>query len=160
MPRTGENIYKRKDGRWEGRCIVGRGSDNKALYRSFYGLTYSEVKRKIEDFKKNQSLLKASSKHDFEYYGNLWLNIVSNEHKYSTYIKYYSLLKNHILPRFKSLRIYEITTAMVQEFIDEKLLKGRIDGKSGLSGKTVNGIVSVIHLITSYACEQGVKLRH
>lgn len=34
MPKRGENIYKRKDGRWEGRYITGRKPDGKAAYRS------------------------------------------------------------------------------------------------------------------------------
>ena len=32
MPRKGENIRKRKDGRWEGRYIKGYGQDGKAIY--------------------------------------------------------------------------------------------------------------------------------
>lgn len=31
MPRRGENIYKRRDGRWEGRYIVGRKLDGRAI---------------------------------------------------------------------------------------------------------------------------------
>lgn len=30
MPRRGENIYKRKDGRWEGRYIKNYTADTKA----------------------------------------------------------------------------------------------------------------------------------
>ena len=32
MPRKGENIYKRKDGRWEGRYIKARSQTGKAIY--------------------------------------------------------------------------------------------------------------------------------
>lgn len=46
MPRKGENIYKRKDGRWEGRYIRSYDSEHKAKYAYVYGKTYSEVKRK------------------------------------------------------------------------------------------------------------------
>ena len=37
MSRKGENIYRRKDGRWEGRYIRGRKQDGKAvfLYKKF-----------------------------------------------------------------------------------------------------------------------------
>ena len=35
MPRRGENIYKRKDGRWEGRYIRGRTPAGKAEYTMF-----------------------------------------------------------------------------------------------------------------------------
>lgn len=31
MPRKGENIYKRKDGRWEGRYIKARSEKGKAI---------------------------------------------------------------------------------------------------------------------------------
>ena len=32
MPKRGENIYKRKDGRWEGRYIRGRSPSGGAVY--------------------------------------------------------------------------------------------------------------------------------
>lgn len=37
MPRKGENIYKRKDGRWEGRYIKSRTPAGKANYGYVYG---------------------------------------------------------------------------------------------------------------------------
>lgn len=46
VPRKGENIYKRKDGRWEGRYIKSR-NDKKAVYGYVYAKTYSEVKRNL-----------------------------------------------------------------------------------------------------------------
>lgn len=46
MARHGENIRKRKDGRWEARYIQGYRTNGKAMYRSVYGRTYQEVKRK------------------------------------------------------------------------------------------------------------------
>lgn len=49
MPKTGENIYKRKDGRWEGRFISGRRQDGRAKYTSIYARTYAAAKAKLED---------------------------------------------------------------------------------------------------------------
>lgn len=46
MPRKGENIYKRKDGRWEGRYVKGRDG-KKAIYGYVYSKSYSEVKKKL-----------------------------------------------------------------------------------------------------------------
>ena len=43
MSRKGENIYKRKDGRWEGRFIKQRSKNNKAVYGYVYGKSYSIV---------------------------------------------------------------------------------------------------------------------
>ena len=41
MPRRGENIRKRKDGRWEGRYRV-KNEIQKNKYISVYGKTYAE----------------------------------------------------------------------------------------------------------------------
>lgn len=47
MPRKGENIRKRKDGRWEGRYRNGVKADGTYRYSSVYGKSYSEVKNKL-----------------------------------------------------------------------------------------------------------------
>ena len=47
MAKHGENIYKRKDGRWEARVIKGYDVNGKALYSYVYGRTYREAKEKI-----------------------------------------------------------------------------------------------------------------
>lgn len=46
MSRKGENIYKRKDGRWEARVLEADGK-----YRYVYAKTYKEVKEKEEPSK-------------------------------------------------------------------------------------------------------------
>ena len=46
MARTGENIYKRKDGRWEARYIYEYSAEGKAKYRSVYGISRQEAKQK------------------------------------------------------------------------------------------------------------------
>lgn len=48
MPRRGENIYKRKDGRWEGRYIKDY-LNGKAHYGYVYAITYVEVKQKLTE---------------------------------------------------------------------------------------------------------------
>ena len=46
MSRRGENIRKRKDGRWEARYLKGRTQDGKSCYGYIYGRTYEEVKKR------------------------------------------------------------------------------------------------------------------
>ena len=60
MPRRGENIYKRADGRWEGRYIAGRKTDGKAIYRSIYADTYQKVKKQLSTEKTKITMQKAS----------------------------------------------------------------------------------------------------
>ena len=47
MSRKGENIYHRRDGRWEGRRIVGKKEGGGYHFRYAYGKTYREVKEKL-----------------------------------------------------------------------------------------------------------------
>ncbi len=43
MSRKGENIYKRKDGRWEGRYKKSVANNGKVIYGYCYGKTYREA---------------------------------------------------------------------------------------------------------------------
>mgnify|MGYP004551061611 CR=1 FL=1 len=49
MCRHGENIYKRKDGRYEGRYIVGKTDEGKTRFGYVYGYQYMEVRRKLAE---------------------------------------------------------------------------------------------------------------
>ena len=44
--KKGENIFKRKDGRWEARYIKGYELSGKIKYGFCYGKTYKEAKEK------------------------------------------------------------------------------------------------------------------
>ena len=47
MARHGENIRKRKDGRWEGRYGIYSVEKEKKIYRSVYGRSYEEAKARL-----------------------------------------------------------------------------------------------------------------
>lgn len=47
MSKRGENIYKRKDGRWEGRFPKGRKGNGSIQYGYVYGKSYQEVREKV-----------------------------------------------------------------------------------------------------------------
>ena len=49
MSKRGDNIHKRKDGRWEGRYKKGRKLDGTIQYGSVYGKSYREVKKKLSE---------------------------------------------------------------------------------------------------------------
>ena len=53
MSKRGENIYKRKDGRWEGRYKKDR-INNKIIYGYVYGKTYKEVKNRLTDLRNDE----------------------------------------------------------------------------------------------------------
>ena len=65
----GENIFKRKDGRWEARYIKGYELSGKIKYGFCYGKTYKEAKEKVTKCKAamvtGQPIPKANGKHRF-----------------------------------------------------------------------------------------------
>lgn len=96
MPRKGENIYKRKDGRWEGRFIKQRTSDV-AKYGYIYGKSYLEVKKKLE-FEKVQCYQEANVQKVveqvvlFKEICELWLADIRPSIKESSYIRYRNII--------------------------------------------------------------------
>ena len=156
MPRKGENIYKRKDGRWEGRYIKEYDIDNKAKYASVYAHSYQEVKNKLIIAKNNSVYPKQSSNSNIlNFYAVEWLKTVEPQIKRSTFVKYTNTINNHIIPLLGNKKIKDITTDVVKNYVSQKLSNGNITTEKGLSPKTVKDIISVIKLIMNYAAEQG-----
>lgn len=81
--RTGENIFKRKDGRWEARYHKGRDASGKLLYGFCYGKTYSEAKARMEEAKKSapswMPSAKANLRLPFYSFCDEWLRINRTE---------------------------------------------------------------------------------
>lgn len=70
-----------------------------------------------------------------------------------TYQGYEQYVKKHISPYFKSLglKVSEITPQILDKYRNDKLESGRLDGKGGLSPKSVKLYFIVIHLVLKKA---------
>lgn len=158
MARKGENIRKRKDGRWEARFRKGSDSNNVPVYASIYGKTYKEVKEKriaalaAPMAKANPSTL------NFQDVQQLWMAKNSVHLKASTRRKYTYLLQRHILPVFGSMKLSRITAPVVNAFLAEKMNCGRLDGKGGLSANYVRSIMLIINGIMLFAAGENYCL--
>ena len=91
MSRRGENIYKRKDGRWEGRYIKSH-ENRKIHYGYVYGKTYREVKQKILSSAQNTvvPVVQDIPELPTETFGATaleWLTVSRNQLKESSYVK-------------------------------------------------------------------------
>ena len=86
MSRRGENIRKRKDGRWEGRYFTTVNGEKK--YRSVYGHSYNEVKQKLFEAKKvaeRQTSFENDLKHTcINELGEVWFSYMKNISKSSS----------------------------------------------------------------------------
>ena len=156
MPRKGENIYKRKDGRWEGRYIKSRNNHNKSKYGYVYGKTYKEVKSKLILAKSDVSTELSNGSRQTEVYNywlDKWLANKKSVVKESTFIRYRNLIENHIKPNLGKLNIIEINNRCIQQYISRKSIDGRIDGCGGLSPKTLYDIILIIRESLKYINE-------
>lgn len=158
MPKRGENIHKRKDGRWEGRYKKGRNEDGSIKYGSIYGKTYREVKEKLYLAKqKTQEVpITSSSKYTLEQIINLWMKTNSVKFKGATISKYNFLINKHIVPNIGSVEVSHLTTLMLNSFIEQKLHTGRSDGKGGLSPNYVRTIILIITSALQFASNESM----
>lgn len=151
MARRGENIRKRKDGRWEARVIIGYNEYGKAKYKYLYGKTYFEVKKKAVLISENKpQKTPETGKMAFGQLLNEWLLFIEPNLKESTFAKYLFNIRRHIEPVLGHLNIEEITCEVIDHFTHEKLEHGKLSGKGGLSPKTVSCLLSIIKLVIDY----------
>lgn len=158
MPRKGENIYKRKDGRWEGRYLKSRTPEGKAKYGYVYAKTYREVKIKLIEKKTSKECsLKYKSEEDldlFECIALEWFKTISPQVKESTSNKYWNLLNSYILPQFGKTVLSEITHDFIENQCNFYLTKGGAKNE-GLSPKTVSDILSILRSVLQFASRKG-----
>ena len=147
MPRKGENIYKRKDGRWEARYIH-HYENGKAKYKSIYGATYTEARAKRqEELLKPEHLQVSGVKKlaTLQEICSLWLNSKKANVKESSYTRYVWIIDKYLIPSFTNQQLIKIDMAAINsafEFL-----------KSHLSDKTVSDIYCVFKNIWIYGQE-------
>ena len=149
MPRRGENIFKRKDGRWEARYIKEITVDGKKKYGSVYAPTYREVKVKQQLYINQPQL--ASQRLQEKTLNSImeeWLAECKNQIKISTYQKYQAIIQNHISKRMGSLPIKHITADTISQFTD-----CLISQEDQLSRETINQVLIVLSMGLEYAGE-------
>lgn len=123
MSRRGENIYKRKDGRWEGRYVKGRKADGKLQYGYIYRKSYKEVQTSLMVLKSQQQVIQTqygtytgTCRHWFQ----TWLQQEIKEHvKLSTFASYQHKLQTYILPTIQDIPLNQLTSEALQALIDQ-----------------------------------------
>ncbi len=133
-----ENIYLRRDGRFEGRLSDGK---NRKL-RYFYGKTREDVAQKMKAFKDSKSYSRSGLTVRFLF--EEWLDAASVRLKESTVANYIGKAESHILPVFGSTKADELSPRQLRQFIADRL-------QSGLSSNYVADIVILLKSVMKYA---------
>lgn len=110
--RIGPNIYKRQDGRWEARIMIGKRADGKPQYKSLYARSYRDVSLAKKDFQNNVHFNAPVSMGNtvlFSVAAKDWLEHNRKNWKPSTYNKYKNYLESYIYPCWKDTPAGRIT---------------------------------------------------
>lgn len=151
MARHGENIYKRKDGRWEGRYIKGYDVDGKAIPGYIYGKTYKEAKEKLTLAKANiqKAQKPISSDMTVAMWFEKWLES-QKRIKRSSYTTYSSNINKHIKKRLGKIKLKLLTDEHIQTFVDNI--------SNELAPKSVRSVFSVLRLGLTDAFEKKLTI--
>lgn len=148
MPRRGENIRKRKDGRWEGRYYTWELQTGRSTVHSVYAKTYGEVKKKLSEAKLSaKSVSKERGKGEkvcFHTAAEEWLTIISSEKKHATYMKYRTVYEKYIRDKIGQIPFSELSSEMLADIF-------RSEEQKTLSGSLQNSISCVLNQILDYA---------
>lgn len=148
MCKKGENIYKRKDNRWEARYIKEYLPDGTTKFGYCYGKSYKEAKEKllkakIESLKFESNKFVQNEIH-FSKYCEEWLLLKRNQVKESTYVKYTSALEKYIKPQLGNFSAQTLSINIIESFSNYLITEKR------LSAKTVKDILNIVNSILKH----------
>jgi len=153
MARHGENIYKRKDGRYEGRYVIGKTSSGKTRFGYVYGRHYAEVKKELL-LKKAEQNSRPACKGRCEATMDEWLmhwmeSELLGSVKASSYQTYLNLVNRYLVPALGHMRLSAITPGIVNDFVVQ--LK-----QSGLSYSTTKNAYRLLAAAMRCALDEGL----
>ena len=156
MSRKGENIYKRKDGRWEGRYLK-RTPDGKSRYGYVYASTYRDAKARLQ---KAAALWEINPPRERDdslalcAVAERWEKTIAQQVKESTFVKYHIIIQNHLLPALGDICVEDMTHELIEDF-SVRLLRGEARNGRPLAPRTVSDILCVLRSILRFARRNG-----
>lgn len=159
MSKRGENIRKRKDGRWEARIKIKVNGENK--YHSIYAYSYREAKEKKNMYLKNHSLSRPLSetpanKVTMEQLLNAWIIDKELHLKKSTLLKYKTIITTHIVPAIGNVEIKELDADTINKLLADKMKSGRKEGNKELSNSYIKTMSIILSSALNYAVISGL----
>ena len=162
------SLHLRKDGRWEGRYVMGYDDKGLPVTKNVLAKTKSECAAKLAQLR---DTLKEPAP-DQPKPGILladWLNLWYQGYKKpnlrpNTQMSYERRIYQHIIPALGGTQLDKLTTADIQEFYvslkkSGRLIRADLYGE-GLSDQTVRGIHTTLHAALDKAVEENLIFRN
>ena len=154
------SIFKRVDGRWEGRIVVGHKNDGSPIYRSAFGKTQKELLPKFNKLKEAYAGVELTE--DSLMTLGQWIDKWLDEHKSgiirpSTFASYKRYSDSYIKPRLGHRKLTQITSREIQEMYNSLKHEGRINSNEEMGTELANSTVRSIHMLLHEALDGAVR---
>ena len=151
MARRGENIRKRKDGRWEGRYIKARTPEGKIQWGYVYGTAYAEVKRVLIQRKAEAGFYNLNQTDlTFEVLSEVWLCSLKNAIKESTYAHYSYTLHKYLLPVLSKVPVASLEESFLEQAM-QQIITPTDAAHKPLGNSSARECLSMLRRICKYA---------
>jgi len=147
--RRGNNegcIYKDKQGRWRG-VVSLPNVKGKYKKKCVYGRTRKEAFDKMNELLsqlRTNTYIEPCKTTLFEWLCT-WLNEYCNDIRMTTKINYETYVHQHIKNTIGGYKLCDLSPLIIQQFYNEKSKSGKINGKGGLSPKTLRNLHNMLH---------------
>ena len=166
--KRGGSIHLRKDGRWEGRYVVGRDGRGFPITKNVLAKSKAECAAKLEQLRETLEIPTPEPPKPGISLGS-WLDRWYQTYKKAslrpnTQMSYERRIYQHIIPALGNLPLDELATGDIQQFYtqlkqDGRLLRRDLYG-AGLSDQTVRGIHTTLHAALDKAVEEKLIFRN
>lgn len=123
MARRGENIYKRKDGRWEGRYIKGRTENGRIRYGYVYDRSFKKLRKKLlhcKNLYENNNILSNNFSGTVKEWVKEWFRELEYEPlKPATQASYQYKLTKYVLPYLGNRKLEKLTQKDIQILVQQ-----------------------------------------
>lgn len=152
MPRQGDHIRARTDGRWDIRYSRPEDTAGNHQCTFAYDHGYQEAREKS-----GQGIETAANTSPcLEDVLCAWQESNRIRLKEASVSRYQNIIDDHILPDLGRLNTSRLTTAYLNKYIVFKLQNGRLDGTGGLSPSYVRSIAMVIEAAMKFAASENL----
>lgn len=139
-------IFKRRNGKWCTVITIEIDAVGKQKRKYIYSDTEQEAKIKLKEMVRIYKARKRPHDILLSKWLSYWIsNYEGDDISKSTLGNYSLYIERHICPDLGNIYLQDLSAKKIQEFYDNKLNNGRLNGSGGINPKTLRNIHSMLH---------------
>ena len=151
------SVYKDKQGHWRGQVNIP-STDGKVKRKYFYGKTKKEVTDKVNEMLqqlRTNTYIEPCKMTLYEWLCT-WYENYTVEQRMSTRVNLQTFIYSHIKDSIGGYKLCDLNTLIIQQFYNQKIKSGKLDGSGGLSPKTMRNMHNMLHKALNQAVSLGM----